>query len=245
MKALQDTLQKSVDTLSPKIDKEIKNTKDRLKTIEAQLTPKAIKAGYEALLSAPEALPAVEAVPSILSDYTKLIPSHRQREGAALISSLTGIKRHNGLTAEQAASIAGAIVLCVTGKASSGLIQWPTDWMAALSDSCVKQFAAWLSPNAYTDTLQELSEHAAEQAKSVNDVLALEASKQALAKLVPVNVGSSIRIKNNAPSTLGLSNLLKFERGEVKTVSPEMYMNLLTHAGFQMYISNKSLELVA
>lgn len=244
MKDYAAAAQQAHDNLTPLLNKAISNTQQRLDKARQATTPEALRPQLLAILEGADT-PAAEAIGGILNGYAQLMPDHRARDGGLLIRSLVSTKRHHGLTETQAGQIAGAIIGAINGKGHSGLIEWPENWHEQLHHSDLKQWAEWVAPKAYSEFTANLETHTQARISAESDLVQLEASRQALAELVPTpSEGTVIRIRNNAEFRQGVGGI-HWEPGEVKALEPADYMRVTGSNGYQRLADSGQLEVMA
>lgn len=193
--------------------------------------------------------PAADTVASVLGGYVALFPAHLQRDGALLIRSLGSTKKHHGLNDKQAGQIAAAIVACVHGKGSAGLIDFPSadTWHNNLSASDLHAWSGWVAPDAYEELQAELDGLTRERFEAERDLALLDASKQTLDRLAELHGGPArdvIRIKSNVANRSGVAGIF-FEPGEVRELNPAQWGEIADHAGYRRMIGAGQLEVVA
>lgn len=244
MKNYATEAQTAHDHLMPLLEKAQTEAQQRLDKAKQASTPDALRPQLLAILDNADT-PAADAIGGILSGYAQLMPDHRARDGGLLIRSLASTKSHHGLTEAQAGQIAGAIIGAISGKGHAGLIQWPENWQRELSHGDLLKWCEWVAPKAYGKLLDSLESQAKARISAESDLVQLQASRQALAGLVPSpSTGAVIRIRNNAEKRQGVSGI-QWNPGEVKPLEPAEYARVTANAGYSSLVEAGQLEVVA
>lgn len=230
--------------LMPLLSQAIDDTQARLATAAQAASADTIRPNLEGMLANADTPPA-EAVNGILSGYLQLMPAHRAREGGLLIRSLVSTKKHHGLSDAQASQIAGAMLAAINGKGYSGIIEWPENWQADLSQSELNQWAEWVAPKEHAKLMASLETHTKTRISAESDLVQLKTSRNALAALVPApSSGTVIKIRNNADKRQGVSGI-HWEGGEVKEIAPADYARVTQNTGYQLLAESGQLEVLA
>ncbi|XKH00782.1 hypothetical protein LG325_11905 [Marinobacter nauticus] len=244
MKQFSTEAQTAHDHLVPLLDQAISHTNDRLEKAKQAASPEALRPDLLAMLDNADT-PAADAIGGIIGGYAQLMPNHRARDGGLLIRSLVSTKSHHGLTDDQAGQIAGAIIGAIQGKAHSGLIEWPENWHDELHHNDLCQWCEWVAPKAYGDLLASLQDTTKARISAESDLVQLQASQQALADLVPSpSTGAVIQIRNNAENRQGVAGI-HWQAGEVKTLEPAEYAQVIDNAGYQRLADAGQFEVLA
>jgi|GEM_PF-2633668 len=246
VKDYKTAAQKAHDTLTPLLDDAFAEAQAMLEKAGQVASRDAVRPELVEMINKADTPPA-DAIAGILASYAGLLPQHLARDGGLFIRSLVSIKKHHGLTDSQAAQIAGAIVASIHGKAPMSLIEWPgcDDWDSQLHHTDLDQWAAWVSPKEHGKLTSKLEAETKARINAESVLVHLEASRRALADLVPKVVTTSvIKIRNNSEHRQGISGV-RWTAGEVKALDAVEYAAVTDSAGYQSLIESGQLEVVA
>lgn len=241
-----DAAQQSHAQLMPLLEVATADAQNRLAKATSAADREDITHKFAALVSqAPT--PPPEAVGGIIATYAAILGQPAMRNGAGLMSSLCTAAQHHGLTSEQSAHIAGAIIAAIHGKAPMSLIEWPAAdaWHAKIGFNDLKQWAAWLAPEQHAKLMTTIEATAKARISAETDLLQLNRARQSLAGLVPQQTGSEfMRVKNNAEQAQGVAGI-RWQAGEMLSVSSNDYGRIVVTDGFMRLIESGQFELVA
>ena len=192
--------------------------------------------------------PSAEAVTSTLAAYAAMLPAHRQRDGVVLINSLESVKKHNGLTDKQAGLIAAAIMACVHGKAHAGLIDFPGSnvWHHDLTVGTLKQWAAWIAPDAHAELVKELNAAMRDRFRAEREMARLQAAEAALGMLGNALIESAsnvIHLANHTGQQQRVGGVV-FEPG-TNVIDLDTFANIADNGGYRRMLDAGQLEVVA
>jgi hypothetical protein len=246
MKKYIEAAQTAHDNLMPLVDTAIASALERKKKARADADTEAVTPTLVDMLNN-AAIPADGAVTGIIATYAALLNNPGTRDGVFLIHHLVSAAKHHGLTNEQAAQIAGAILAAIKGKAPASLITWPAadDWQEHLHYSDLKQWAAWLAPAEYKQFEERTTKTAKARISAETDLIQLNRARQALEDMVPKKKSSTtVNIKNLTERKTGVSGI-RWEPGETMALGTEAFAQLVDSNGFKRMLETKTLEVVA
>jgi len=246
MKKYIEAAKKAHEQLMTLVEAATTDAQDRISKAKEDATPDEVSPLLVDMLNN-AAIPADGAVTGIFSTYAALLNNPGTRDGAFLIRHLVSATKHHGLTNEQAAQIAGAMIAAVHGSAPASLIEWPAadDWHEHLSYSDLKQWAAWLAPAKYKQFEERTTATAKARISAETDLVQLKRARQALEDMVPKKMSSTaVNIKNLTERKTGISGV-GWEAGETMALGTEAFAQVIDSPGFQKLLETKTLEVVA
>jgi hypothetical protein len=190
-------------------------------------------------------LPPADAVGGIISTYAALIYRPAERSGNWLIRSLNSTVDRHMLPLDQVKTIISAFMAGVTGKASGGLIDWPTadEWHKDLSTDNLRLWARAVDAEAYEKLEKGGREATTRRMRARSLLVQLETAKAALEALVPADNGK-LTIVNKAAQKVGVPGVC-LEPGESHELSADEYVKLENHNGFIHKLENGLMEVTA
>ena len=224
MKSFTQAAKQAHDTLTAAHAEAMSDAQARLKSAEQATSPEAVRPQLIELLNQADQ-PGADAVATVITSYAAMMPQHLARDGAALVSHLTGIKRHKGLSDAQAGQVVRAILAALNG-CPAGLIEWPAAdlVLARMPLSDLHLWAQWGTPDGYSTftAAQEAAVHS--HYTAVRDLAYLEQQAEALAALA-APVAEVLRLKSNSKGAQSVAGIT-FEPGEIRELTPAEYAGI-------------------